>query len=64
MAEDDQAREFYCVTDDKADPDYVILSFAIRGKASGEMTILQEEYDGLKLLAVLEKVAGEVRGNK
>lgn len=64
MAEDDETRDFCLVTDDQSDPNYVFLSFVIRGKASGEMTVLQEEYDGLKLLAVLEKVAGEVRGNK
>lgn len=64
MTEDDETRDFCLVTDDQSDPNYVFLSFVIRGKASGEMTILQEEYDGLKLLAVLEKVVGEVRGNK
>ena len=64
MAEDDETRDFCLVTDDQSDPNYVFLSFVIRDKASGEMTVLQEEYDGLKLLAVLEKVAGEVRGNK
>ena len=64
MAEDGDAKTFYFVTDDKSDPNYVFLSFAIPGKATGEMTIPQKEYDGLKLLETLEKVAVELRGDK
>ena len=55
MTEDNQAREFYCVTDDKVDPDYVILTFAIRGKGSGELSIPKEKYDAFKLLEILEE---------
>ena len=55
MAEDNQAREFNCVTDGESDPDYVILAFAIRGEGSGEMSIPKEKYDPFLLMEILDK---------
>ena len=55
MAEDDQPRKYYWLTDDKAHADFVILVFAIRGVGSGELSIPRESYDPFLLMEILDK---------
>ena len=43
------------VTDLKSDPDAVLVSFAIRGQATCELTISREKWDGVLFLELLEK---------
>ncbi len=46
------------VTDDEAEPDAVIVTFAIRGKATCELRIPKERYDGLALLELIQRHSG------
>ena len=55
MAEDDQRRKYYWLTDDKAHPDFVILVFAIRDVGTGELSIPREKYDPFLLMEILDK---------
>ena len=55
MAEDDQPRKYYWLTDDKAHADFVILAFAIRGVGTGELSIPKEKYDPFLLMEILDK---------
>ena len=55
MAEDDQPRKYYWLTDDKAHADFVILVFAIRGVGTGELSIPRENYDPFLLMEILDK---------
>ena len=55
MANDDQPRKHYWLTDDKAHPDFVILVFAIRGVGTGELSIPKEKYDPFLLMEILDK---------
>ena len=55
MADDGDNKDFFCVLDHNADPDHVILVFAIRGKGSGELSIPKEKYDPFLLMEILDK---------
>lgn len=55
MADDGGASDFFCVLNHEADPDHVILVFAIRGQGSGELSIPREKYDPYLLLEILDK---------
>lgn len=48
------------VTDTKAQPEVVILTLAIRGRATCELRISREKYDGLLLLDLVERHSGTV----
>src|SRR5258708_1320993 len=43
------------VTDTEAEPEAVILALAIRGRATCELRIPREKYDGLLLLDLIER---------
>jgi hypothetical protein len=43
------------VTDDEAEQDAVIITLAIRGKATCELRVPKECYDGFAVLQILEK---------
>jgi len=55
MADDGGSSDFFCVLNHEADPDHVILVFAIRGQGSGELSIPREKYDPYLLLEILDK---------
>ena len=55
MAEDDQPRKYYWLTDGKAHPDFVILVFAIRDVGTCEMYVPKEEYDPFLLMEIVDK---------
>ena len=55
IADDDQRRKYYWLTDDKAHPDFVILVFAIRDVGTGELSIPREKYDPFLLMEILDK---------
>ncbi len=55
MAEDDQRRKYYWITDDKAHDDFVMLVFAIRDVGTGELSIPREKYDPFLLMEILDK---------
>ncbi len=55
MADDGGTSDFFCVLNHEADPDHVILVFAIRGQGSGELSIPREKYDPYLLLEILDK---------
>ena len=55
MAEDDQSRRSFWLTDDKSDPDFVILTGLIRGDGFRERSIPRAGYDPWHLLEMLEK---------
>ena len=55
MAEDDQLRKYYWATDDKAHPEFVILTLAIRDVGSCEMSIPKEKYDPFLLMEILDR---------
>ncbi len=55
MAEDDQRRKYYWLTDDKAHADFIILVFAIRDVGTGELSIPREKYDPFLLMEILDK---------
>jgi hypothetical protein len=48
------------LTDNKADPDAVILAFAIRGIGTCELNIPRQKYDPLLLLTLIERNGGTV----
>jgi hypothetical protein len=45
------------VTECDADPDGVVATIGIRGQATGEVLISRDRYDGVALLALLERVS-------
>jgi hypothetical protein len=47
--------KYAVVTDDQADPDAVIVTLAIRGQATCELTIPRDRWDGVLFLELLEK---------
>ena len=55
MAEDDQPRKYYWATDDKAHPDFVFLTLAIRDVGTCEMSIPKEKYDPFLLMEILDQ---------
>ena len=55
MAEDDQSRRSYWLTDDKSDPDFVILAGLVKGDGFRERSIPRASYDPWQLLEMLEK---------
>ncbi len=54
MAEDEQSRKYYWATDDKAHPEFVFLTLAIRDVGTCEMSIPKEKYDPFLLMAILD----------
>ncbi len=54
MAEDDQPRKYYWVTDDKAHPEFVFLTLAIRDIGTCEMSMPKEKYDPFLLMEILD----------
>lgn len=46
------------VTDTESDPDAVIVALAIRGRATCELLIPRDRYDGVLLLDLIEKHSG------
>ena len=54
MAEDDQHKKHYWLTDTESDPDYVILAVGIRDVATCELKIPREKYDPFLLMETLE----------
>ncbi len=55
MAEDDQPRKYYWATDDKAHPEFVFLTLAIRDVGTCEMSMPKEKYDPFLLMEILDK---------
>ena len=55
LAEDDQPRKYYWATDDKAHPEFVFLTLAIRDVGTCEMSIPKEKYDPFLLMEILDK---------
>lgn len=45
-------------TDDKADPEYVIVTVGIRGKATCDVRIPKAKYDGMEVLRLIEEHSG------
>ena len=41
-------------SDDQIDPEYVIITLAIRGKAACDLRIPRSKYDGLKVMDLIE----------
>jgi len=54
LAENPEAR-YALVTDTGADPDAVILTLAIRGRATCELAIPRAKYDGTLLVDLIER---------
>ncbi len=48
------------VTDTDSDPDAVIVALAIRGRATCELLIPRDRYDGVLLLDLIERHSGTV----
>ena len=48
------------VTDTDSDPDAVIVTLAVRGRASCELLIPRDRYDGVLLLDLIERHSGTV----
>lgn len=44
-------------SDDESDPDHVLLTLAIRNKATCQLRIARDQYDGLKVLELLNEEA-------
>jgi hypothetical protein len=42
-------------SDEETDPDYVIITLAIRGQATCELRIPNASYDGFKVLDLIEQ---------
>jgi hypothetical protein len=59
LADHPEARYAF-VTDMQADPEAVIVALAIRGRATCELRIPRERYDGTLLLDLIEKHGGAV----
>ena len=55
MAEDDEPRTHYWLTDTESDPDYVIIALAIRGGGSDEWLVPRAKYDPFVFLERLSK---------
>jgi hypothetical protein len=60
MLRDNPGTFYAALTDDTSDPDAVILTLAIRGRASCELLIPRDRYDGVLLLDLIEKHSGTV----
>ena len=43
------------ISDNETDPEYVIITFAIRGQATCDLRIPKDRYDGLKILDLIER---------
>lgn len=54
MAEAPESRTHFYLTDDKADPDFVILALAIRHVGTCELSIPRERYDAFGLISTIE----------
>ena len=55
MAEDDQHKKRYWITDTESDRNYVILTVGIRDVGTGELKIPREKYDPFVLMETLGK---------
>ncbi len=42
-------------SDDQTDPEYMIITLAIRGQATCDLRIPKDRYDGLKMLELIEQ---------
>ena len=51
---------YAAVTDANSDPDAVILTLAIRGRASCELRIPRQKWNGVLFLEMLEKHCGAI----
>lgn len=54
MAEDKDAKKYYWLTDVDSDPDFVILTLAVRHTATCELMIPKDRYDPFLLLEILD----------
>jgi hypothetical protein len=54
----DPSKWLAVTTDCKADPDFVLLTLAIRGKATCELRVPRDKYDPFLLLELIERYAG------
>jgi hypothetical protein len=54
------SKRYSLVTDTEADPEAVIMALAIRGRATCELRIPRDKYDGPLLLDLLERHGGIV----
>ena len=55
MLEKSPGIKYALITDTDSDPDSVLLTLAIRGKATCEFQIPRDKYDGVLLLELLER---------
>ena len=55
MLRESSTIKYAAVTDDQADPDEVIVTLAIRGRATCELHIPREKWDGVLFLELLER---------
>ena len=63
MAEDDEPRTYYFLTDIESYSDYVVLAMAKRGVATWEFYIESEKYKYEKLLELIQNIErGELHG--
>ena len=53
-------KRYALVTDTEADPEAVLLTLAIRGRASCELRIPRDKYDPFLLLTIIERHGGTV----
>ena len=60
MLGDSPTERYAVVTDSKSDPDAVIVVLAIRGRATCELHIPRDKYDGVLLLDLIERHGGIV----
>lgn len=60
MLEANPGARYALITDDRADPETVVVALAIRGRATCELRIPREKYDGTLLLDLIEKHGGAV----
>ena len=60
MLETHPGARYAVVTDSAADPEAVILTLAIRGRATCELRIPRDRYDGTLLLDLIERHGGTV----
>lgn len=60
MLRDSPTVRYAVVTDTDSDPDAVIVTLAIRGRATCELLIPRDRYDGALLLDLIERHSGTV----
>ena len=60
MLSKNPAARYAILTDTESDPEAVLLTLAIRGKATCELRIPREKYDPFLLLELIERHGGTV----